>query len=294
MYFVTYIEKKFGKSARAVIEKANEIIKEYAGMGFSLTLRQLYYQFVARGLIPNKLTEYKRLGSIINDARLAGLVPWDAIEDRTRNVTFPVTWKSPQEIMKAAVSSYKLDPWVDQDVRLEVWIEKEALVGVIEEVCSNWRVPFFACRGYVSQSEQWRAGVRIADQGDDYNQETVIIHLGDHDPSGIDMTRDIQSRLRMFAERPVTVQRIALNMPQIDEMNPPPNPAKMTDSRFGGYVDQYGTESWELDALPPQFISELIDSTIQSYVDQDAYDEVIEKENAQKDQMREMINNLDA
>jgi hypothetical protein len=126
-----FISRDFKDGSLAIIDAANIIIAEYEAAGFTLTLRQLYYQFVSRDLIENKQTEYKRLGSIINDARLAGLIDWSAIEDRTRNVRTVTTWTEPAEIVKAVAAQYKEDLWDSQDHRVEVWVEKDALLGVI-------------------------------------------------------------------------------------------------------------------------------------------------------------------
>lgn len=272
-----FIEKTFRKSSVKIIEQANGIIAEYKAMGHSLTLRQLYYQFVSRALIENKQTEYKRLGEIINDARLAGLIDWSAIEDRTRNVRVVNMWDQPEDIIQASASQYKENPWDNQRYRPEVWIEKDALVGVIERVCNSMRVPFFACRGYTSQSEQWRAGKRFSGTIRE-GKRPLILHLGDHDPSGLDMTRDNSDRLAMFARQGVLVKRLALNMDQVEEYDPPPNPAKETDSRSGPYIEQYGESSWELDALDPPVIEALI---------QEALDEVIDFGQWQEDMQRE-------
>ena len=160
---IQYEARRFSKKSQDLIEQANSIIEEYAAQGFILILRQLYHQFVTRVLLPNEVRAYKRLGSVVNDARLAGLIDWDAIEDRTRNLQTLSCWESPQDILVSAAESYRIDRWVDQPVRFEVWIEKEALVGVIEPVCNEFRVPYFACRGYNSQSEMWRAGQRLAE-----------------------------------------------------------------------------------------------------------------------------------
>src|SRR5512139_1588276 len=158
---VCYVPKSFSSNSMSIIEKANEIIAEYARLGFDLTLRQLYYQFVSRALIPNKDTEYKRLGSIINDARLAGLIDWDAITDRTRNLRSLSHWDDPGDIIYSAARSYHINRWEDQEYRVEVWIEKDALVGVIEGVCTDLDIPYFSCRGYTSQSEMWAAAQRL-------------------------------------------------------------------------------------------------------------------------------------
>ncbi|MCK5610454.1 hypothetical protein KAR91_51755 [Candidatus Pacearchaeota archaeon] len=276
---IAYIGKAFAKQTYIIIEQANQIIEEYQADGFTLTLRQLYYQFVSRDLLPNKQSEYKKLGSIISNGRLAGLISWDAIEDRTRNLKKQTHWNDPGEIIRAATRGFYMDRWDNQSHRVEVWIEKEALTGVIASICEKLDVPYFACKGYVSQSEMWKASQRLINYDAD---ETVIIHLGDHDPSGMDMTRDISDRLNLFfdyedMEAP-TIRRIALNMDQINQYNPPPNPAKLTDTRAHKYIREYGHESWELDALEPRVLQNLIRSTVFEYRDEYLYDIIIEQE----------------
>lgn len=276
---IKYEDKRFGNTSLAIIEQANNIIDEYRRQGFTLTLRQLYYQFVSRDLLVNSIQSYKRLGSIINDARMAGLVSWEAIEDRTRNLRKLAHWDSPEEIIRAAAQQYRIDMWDNQVYRPEVWIEKDALVGVIERICELFRVPYFACRGYNSQSEQWAAGRRFQhtlEQG----QIPIVLHLGDHDPSGIDMTRDNADRLSLFAGENIEVIRLALNMDQIRKYSPPPNPAKSTDSRYEGYIEKYGQSSWELDALDPKVISDLIKAAIEEHLDDDLWEEARSRENA--------------
>ncbi len=265
-----FIERNFQRKTMAVIDQANEIIEDYQAQGFTLTLRQLYYQFVARDLIPNTQQSYDRIGSILNDARLAGLVDWEAIEDRTRELSVNLRLRDPRHGLELLRDSwYGIDMWANQEKRVEVWIEKEALAGVIAGVCDELDVPYFSCRGYVSQSEQWRAYRRHAAQ-----QETIILHLGDHDPSGIDMTRDNQDRLDLFhGYRESEVERIALNMDQVEEYGPPPNFAKQTDSRFEAYAAEFGTDSWELDALEPAVLVELIREKVANHCDADLWAE---------------------
>lgn len=288
---ICYEEKRLNRSSLAIVSKANEIIGEYAEQGFTLTLRQLYYQFVARGLIENTLRSYKRLGSIVNDGRLCGLIDWNAIEDRTRWLRQRASWDGPADIVEACASQFHVDHWAGQRHRPEVWIEKDALVGVVEGVCEELDVPFFACRGYVSQSEQWRAGMRHARHfaGD---QETIIFHLGDHDPSGLDMTRDNAMRLGLFTSLGYEVRRLALNMDQVQEYEPPPNPAKITDSRYESYAVEHGTESWELDALEPAVIAALIRSNVEALIDPDPWAEAVERERAGRERLRALAAEL--
>jgi hypothetical protein len=279
-------EIKFRTDTLAVIGSANAIIRDYEQQGFRLTLRQLYYQFVARGLRENTERSYKQLGDIISNGRLAGLIDWDAIEDRTRNLRSLSHFDDPADLMQYTPHWFRLDKWDDQPNRVEVWVEKDALVGVIERICNQYDVPFFACRGYTSQSEMYGAAQRLASYIN-AGQDVHILHLGDHDPSGIDMTRDVQDRLDMFLEGlGCDVNRLALNWDQVQTYNPPPNPAKITDSRFDGYQRKFGDESWELDALEPRVISDLIETHILDLRDDDQWDISIEREKAHKSMLR--------
>jgi hypothetical protein len=148
-------------STLATIDQANAIIAEYQADGFALTTRQLYYQFVARGLIENTPREYTRLAWIVCVGRDGGLIDWDAIEDRTREVNTHAAWDSPADIIEESASQYQEDLWADQRYRPEVWVEKEALLGVIERVCTELRVPYFATRGNCSQTLVYTAGKRF-------------------------------------------------------------------------------------------------------------------------------------
>ena len=155
--------------------------------------------------------------------------------------------------------------------RPEVWIEKDALIGVIEGVCTEYRVPFFACRGNNSESEQYRAGKRFADHLEN-GLTPIVLYLGDHDPNGIDMTRDNRDRLAMFARQDVEVRRLALNMDQVKRYRLPPNFAKEKDTRYAAYVHRFGTtECWELDALDPTVIAELIRTAVKDLIDAAAW-----------------------
>lgn len=255
--------------ALEVIEKANEIIADFRRQGYDLTLRQLYYQFVAKGWLANTEANYKNLGEILNRARLAGLVDWNAIVDRTRAASYRTHDDDPDSLLDMLRYAYSLDRWANQPTRVEVWVEKEALAGIVSQVASELDVASFACRGYVSASAMYRAAQRVGRYLED-GQDVVILHLGDHDPSGIDMTRDNEERIRQMlrvdwlTEHPyqampsVEIRRIALNMDQVRQYDPPPNPAKLTDSRAGGYTARFGFSSWELDALDPTTLAALI------------------------------------
>lgn len=250
-----------------IIRQANVLIARYQAQGYSLTLRQLYYQLVSRNVIPNKVESYNRLGDIIANGRMNGLVDWNAIVDRTRTTRQVSKWEGAAAALEAIADQYQIDKWRGQDQRVIVMVEKDALAGVIERPCRDFDVQWLSCRGYMSLTESWSTAQRIIANGA-RGQDTVILHLGDHDPSGLDMTRDIREKMETFeAGRYVDVRRIALNMDQIEQYGPPPNPAKEVDPRFANYEAEFGSESWELDALDPVVLDRLIRTHVGEIVD---------------------------
>ncbi len=289
-----FIDRKFRQDSLLLIDVCNGVIKDYHAQGYSLTLRQLYYQLVSKAVIENTKKSYDKLGSLLSNARLAGLVDWSAIEDRTRNVVRTSTWDSPSELVQVAMDQYKEDLWEEQHFHVEVWVEKEALSGIVEDACEEYRVPYLACRGYMSQSEQYSAAKRF-EKAVNAGREVCAIHLGDHDPSGIDMTRDNQDRLKLMAWDigDIQVKRIALSMEQVEELKPPPNPAKQTDRRFEGYRELYGEKSWELDALKPGYLHNLIRHHISLCVNEDDWQAGLDRESDNKDRLQAAVDSLD-
>lgn len=295
----------------SIVNQAITIANSYQAQGFTLTLRQLYYQFIARDVFPNNERMYKRLGNIITDARLAGMLDWNAIEDRGRVLRQNNHWESPSQIIRAVSQQYREDRWAEQDTYVEVWIEKDALVGILQSVCPQNDVAFFACRGYPSISAMHEAAERISAEIEK-DKKAIIIHLGDHDPSGIDMSRDIEDRLAMFVAQDIgeasydwyddddsrkwayeeavdgklIIERIALNMDQVLTYNPPPNFAKITDSRADEYIRQFGPNSWELDALDPTTLVNLIQTTIDQYKDPVIWQTAVDKETSQRETLK--------
>lgn len=291
-----YIEKKFGANAQAMLVIINKILAEYAAEGYDLSLRQLYYQLVSRNVVENTERSYKNVGNIVSDGRLAGLIDWDIIKDRGREMVANPHWESPADILKTAATQYRIDRWDAQPCYVEVMVEKQALEGVLIPVCSEWDVPFTANKGYSSSSAMHDAGKRIYKRLRE-EKEITVIYLGDHDPSGIDMTRDVEDRLRLFAEchpdDTITVEviRVALNMDQIQEMQPPENPAKMTDSRAAEYVRRFGRSSWELDAIEPRRLAELVSTAIARLVDKKLWKQSEIEQQSGRDYIAKMARN---
>jgi hypothetical protein len=313
----------------AVVQAAEQICEEYARAGYGLTMRALYYRMVARNLFPdsrrwnrapgggwvkaapddptgtkNADPNYKWLGGIITDARMAGLIDWRHLQDQHRGTAAVWHHDDPADLIHGVARGYGIDLWEDQPRRVEVWVEKDALSSIVDPVARRFDVGSFACKGYASATSLWDAARRhtrwIA--GD---QAVTILYLGDHDPSGLDMGRDVEVRLSTFVNhdlrsirRPwytapdglpwLEVRRIALNMDQIRELNPPPNPTKLGDSRTAGYVEEFGEECWELDAVDPPQMTALISDAIEGIRDEDLVDARV----AEQERRRGMLTNL--
>lgn len=269
--------------ARAV----NEVVERYVSGGYRLTLRQLYYRLVSMGRLRNEVNEYKRLGKLLTDARMCGIIDWDHIEDRLRKPTLSSSWDGSLSIMRSAIESYRVDRALGQRHHVEVWVEKDSLSQVCFDVTDKYGVPLVVNRGYSSTSAMHDAFQRIADAATP-ERPAFILYLGDHDPSGIDMVRDIKDRLEGFdlgAGGYVHVLRIGLTMRQITHFKPPPNPVKLSDSRSPWYLDRYGSTCWELDSLLPEDLTRIIEHNIKKLWDDEMYEHRLDQERRGREEL---------
>ena len=281
-----------GQNTKCLLGNSIQILDEYAGLGYAMTLRQLYYQLVSRGLIPNEQRYYKRLGEVITKAREGGFIDWNAIVDRGRNPVMASHWKDGGALLQAAAQQFRLDRWADQPNYVEIWCEKDALSSVLEPICDRYHIMFMANRGYSSATAMWQAAQRVQ-AAENRGQQPVVIYLGDHDPSGMDMTRDVQDRLDLLSYgAPIRTIRLALNFDQVEAYNPPPNPTKLTDSRAVTYIQSFGNESWELDALDPQTLDQMVSDQIDGLLDQDLYDQHLLREEEIKARLEEIAQQM--
>lgn len=268
------------------IATCNAIIAEYQAQELRLTLRQLYYQLVSRNVIPNTERSYKGLGSLVSDARLAGRMDWAAIEDRNRIPEIPLEFQDLHHCVRSYMEHYRLPRWSGQENYVELWVEKAALAGVLQPLANEFHVTLMVNRGYSSQSAMYEAAQRFKDAGP---RSSILFYLGDHDPSGEDMVRDIRDRLCMFGRR-VDVRKLALTRDQIDEYDPPPNPTKVTDTRAAAYIAKHGEHSWEVDALNPSMLADIIRGAFDEVIDAESMKAIVEQEEADKTQLLMAVN----
>lgn len=268
------------RETQTILEHLAEIIEDYKSRGFyPLSLRQIYYQAVAHGYIPNTKASYDAMGNYVKRARESGLWDWDAIEDRNRTLLENVHFESPQERIYHAAKSYHIDKRKTQPVYIECWIEKAALIGVLEKVASQYDVPCFACRGFVSSTANHEAAERFKAQM--HRERRIILYAGDYDPCGFSIHESISDRLKMFGAD-VELIRIALTKEQIDIFNPPPAPVKKGDSRAKGFIEEHGADVWELDALDPSIIANLFSEHIEKYTDFDLFNDEYQREHKER------------
>ncbi len=286
-----FIDHKFSAASLSLVGICNSILEEYRNQGYRLSLRQLYYQLVARDHIENTVKSYKRIGGLVSDARLAGLLDWEMIEDRGRESIVNSHWSTPKQILRSAARSFQMDRWKGQTAYVEVFVEKDALSGILLPVCSEMDVRFTANKGYSSSSAMYEASKRLLGAAMN-GSEVHIIYLGDHDPSGIDMTRDIRERFELFTRDQYSFQvhRLALNYDQVELWQPPENPAKETDSRYEAYAKEFGESSWELDAVEPATLADLVREQISDLIDWERWDEVENLENHYRGELEELSN----
>jgi hypothetical protein len=259
----------------------NDIVEEYLADNYVLTLRQLYYQLVSRDVIPNNQKEYAKLSDLLKKGRMAGIVDWQAIEDRGRQPKIPYYVTGIQGALQDTVDQYRLDRMAGQPKYIEVWVEKDALSNVLLRVTEEYHVRLMVNKGYSSCSAMYEASKRFIRMGQKRGREAVLLYFGDHDPSGKDMVRDIRDRMTEFGVE-LSVINPALTMQQIRRYRPPENPAKISDPRAAWYIKEYGNKSWELDALPPKVLVEIIRKSVLDHIDEDLYKAQLDKEEDQK------------
>lgn len=298
---VKFRDTALNKKSQLLLNAINVIIADYEEQGYVLTLRQLYYQLVTKNIILNKDTEYKKLGRLLKEGRMAGIVDWSAIEDRVRQPYVPYWVTGVENAIKDTIRQYRLDRMKTQDVYIEVWVEKDALSGVLKRITEKYHIKLMVNRGYSSASAMYDSYKRFIKQLRK-GKEVYILYLGDHDPSGLDMIRDINDRIKEMLQKDVdfegddyisdfNVNQIGLNMEQIKMFNPPPNPAKIKDPRAKWYIQQYGPVSWEVDALNPKTLNKLLEDSILELIDIDLYEDILSQEEEHKEKL-EKIKNL--
>lgn len=277
------IPRVFRKETQILLGQILKVADLYQSQGYKLTLRQLYYQLVVQNIFANLQKNYAKLSDLLGEARMCGLCDWDVIEDRIRVPRFPNEWDDINDAMNTLIAVYRRKRWHNQENYVEVWVEKDALSGVLEPITQHYHVHLLVNRGYSSISAMHDSALRFK-YAERNGKSCFLLYFGDHDPSGEDMVRDIKNRLREF-RAVVQVDKVALTREQVDDHQLPPNPAKTTDPRARGYIAEHGDQSWELDALPPATLNELLTNALDEIIDSDLYEAQKALEDIDKERM---------
>lgn len=290
-------ETTFQTKKEMMIEVGRLILQ---GSDEPMTLRQLYYRFVANDLVENKQSQYQYLSESMKEARIDGRIPWDALEDRTRATDAgDHTYLDPTkrvdrnlEWFENTAERHYYPRWHGQDVYLEVWVEKEALAGIFGAICEELKVTTYPCRGYSSVTMLKDAAERFR-KAVESGRDPLILYFGDFDPTGQDIERNVRETIRDTFDVPIDVERIALNREQIDAHELPPQPAKSSDARYDTFVEEHGDMAVELDALPPDTLKELVRDAVNERFDRDHFeDNVKPKQTEEREQIRERIGGI--
>lgn len=287
---IRYRNINFRPDRLARIVQMNKILEEYTS---KVSVRQLYYRLVGAALIPNNKTEYNKIQDLITAARYAGLIDWNAIEDRGREAAKKRDWHSAKDALDGVIEEFRLDRWADQPYYVELWVEKDALEGVLTPIAIDYHIPLMSTRGYNSASALKETAERI-NRRVRGGRKAVVLYVGDFDPSGLHMVSDARARLAEFGcPASLDIRRVAITWEQIQAHKPPPNPLKrkddpdqyevadgsFADSRALDYVALHGEESWEADALPPKTLDLEVRTMLNAYVNKKLMTAAIAREN---------------
>lgn len=251
------------RRSRGEMRRLRTIILQVIARYGSMTVRQVYYQLVSLGAVEKTEAEYKTVVRLLTEMRIEGSLPFDSIADNTRWMRKPRSFSSLEQALRITAETYKRATWDNQSDYLEIWLEKDALAGIVYEITEPWDIPLMVTRGYPSVSYLYGAAQAIESCG----KPTHLYYLGDHDPSGVDISRNVEARLREFAPNgEMYFTRLAVTKAQIVEFDLPTRPTKKTDSR----AKTFSGQSVEVDAIPPPELRSLVQSAIERHVNRRA------------------------
>ncbi len=263
---------------------------DYLEENHPATVRQVYYNLVAKQVIENNKSQYDAVIDILRDARLDGTIPWEWIEDRTRRPRPVQMFNDLPDFLSLVRRAYRRDVWANQPTYIEVWLEKDALSGIFEDVLNPYGVTLCVGRGYDGWDSLHNASERYR-QAIDAGQDVAILYFGDFDPSGEDMVRSWRNRQKQLGLDPdmVPIIKCALTFDDIARYQLPPALAKKTDSRSKKFIAKNGDVSVELDALTPAIIRRRLTIEIERHMDLEALDETWAQEQSDRDALRRLI-----
>jgi hypothetical protein len=251
-----------------------------------MTVRQVFYRMVSAGVIDKLESQYNSVVCrLLGIMRRDGDIPFGWIADATRWMRKPRSYSSAEDMLDRTAAAYRQALWADQDAYVEIWLEKDALAGVIYPITAKWDVPLMVTRGYPSLSFLYQAAVDMAQE----EKPCFLYYFGDHDPSGLDIPRRVERDLRGFApDVDLTFERVAVTMEQVEAWDLQTRPTKEWKSRPKGFEG----ESIEVDAIPPDKLRDLVEECIVQHIDQDLLRRTKMIEKAERETLQGIVRRL--
>jgi hypothetical protein len=276
---------KRARATKAEVEARREALLDIIEAGRPMTVRQVFYQATVRGLVEKAESGYGKIQTDLTRMRRAGELPYNWLADNTRWQRKPRTFSGVEEALKATAAFYRKNLWADADCYVEIWLEKDALSGVIYPVTSMYDVPLMVARGYASLSFLHTAAEYI----DSLDVPAYIYHLGDFDPSGVNAGEKIEETLRELApDADIYFERIAVTPAQINAWDLPTRPTKTSDTRSKGF----GNISVELDAIEPNTLRNLVQETIEQHLPQKQFKMLKAAERSERDIISRLVGKM--
>lgn len=276
------------RRGRAAIQELRDQLREIVNQYDSATCRQIFYQAVSRGLIEKTEGEYRRtICRLLLAMRRDGEIGYDRIADGTRWMRKPTTHSSLASMLTRQASMYRHAVWDEQPVYCELWVEKDALAGVLSDITYKWDVPLYPARGFSSESFLYSAAENIRAEG----KPAYIYYFGDRDPSGVLIDKAIERGLRRLApDCDIIFRRVAVTPDQIEEYDLPTRPTKRDGNT---HARTFKGDSVELDAIDPVELRRLADRCIVQHIDHDAHGRMLQVEEAERETLRQIAERLE-
>lgn len=271
---------------------ANEIATDLSAY-LPLTLRQLFYQMVAKLLIPNTESQYKGLSSALARARKEGSLEWGVIEDRTRPLYGSIGYQDQDDylhrLLDYAYHHYKRRVMINQDYYIEVFVEKQALITPFTRASKDYALYVNMGRGYSSVTVLKDMAERLQ-EAENEGYQPLVLAFSDLDPSGIDLVDNLSRQFADF-DLYIEVERVALTIDQVESYDLPHDPKalKTTDSRYSTFLAKYGRYAVELDALDPPTLERLVHEGVQSRIDLTLFEREKERQDEEREEIKKRI-----
>jgi hypothetical protein len=273
------------RSTKAQVEQRRESLFDIISEMQPMTVRQVFYQATVRGVVEKTEAGYTKVQTDLVVLRRAGELPYHWLADNTRWQRKPRTFIGVKQALEQTARFYRKNLWASANAYVEIWLEKDALAGVVFPVTSLYDVPLMIARGYASLSFLHTAAEHI----NDLVVPSYIYHLGDFDPSGVNAGEKIEETLcEMAPNAEIYFERVAVTPEQIEEWDLPTRPTKASDTR----AKNFGDISVELDAIEPDTLRTIVRDAIELHLPAEQFDVLKAAEESERELITRLVGEI--